>query len=148
MLGFKTTGGDASMITRTQAAALRIQWKARAGTLKCLHHYLCSERTNPKRPTKKYLCMDCGAGVVRPFEPSMGNQQTISSLNRPVPLFLWQLAYKRDSTLNGFIQILARRVAFINTAIRPILLGCLPQSTIRELGKDNHSTVRPDDAWN
>jgi len=79
MLGFKTTGGDASMITRTQAAALRIQWKARAGTLKCLHHYLCSERSNPKRPKKNYLCMDCGAGVVRHFTPSAESSPHISS---------------------------------------------------------------------
>jgi hypothetical protein len=71
--------GFATMITKAQAAALRVTWKTRAGTLKCLHHYLFSTRINPKRSKKNYRCMDCGAGVVRQFTPSAGNSPQISS---------------------------------------------------------------------
>jgi hypothetical protein len=71
--------GFATMITKAQAAALRVTWKARAGTLKCLHHYLFVEQINPKRSTKSYLCMDCGAGVVQQFTPSAENRPHISS---------------------------------------------------------------------
>ncbi|HSS31509.1 MAG TPA: hypothetical protein VLL06_10865, partial [Nitrospiraceae bacterium] len=55
------------MMTRAEAVALRRTWKARAGTLTCLHHYLIVERIDPKRSTKHFLCMDCGADVVRRF---------------------------------------------------------------------------------
>jgi hypothetical protein len=54
-------------MTRAEAVALRRTWKARAGTLTCLHHYLFVERIDPKRSTKHFLCMDCGADVVRRF---------------------------------------------------------------------------------
>jgi hypothetical protein len=56
------------MMTRAEAVALRRTWKARAGTLTCLHHYLFVARINPKRSTKHFLCMDCGADVVRRFD--------------------------------------------------------------------------------
>jgi hypothetical protein len=73
------TGGDATMITKAEAMALRVTWKARAGTLTCLHHYLFLERINSKRSTKNYLCMDCGASVVKRFTPSAENGPTLSS---------------------------------------------------------------------
>ncbi len=57
---------NTTMITRAEAAALRVTWKARAGTLTCLHHYLFLDRITSKRSTKNYLCMDCGAAVVGP----------------------------------------------------------------------------------
>jgi len=67
------------MITRAEAAALRVKWKARAGILKCLHHYLFLERINPKRSMRHYLCMDCGAGVVRRFTPPAEGRPCLSS---------------------------------------------------------------------
>jgi hypothetical protein len=39
------------MITRAEAAALRVTWKAQAGTLTCLHHYLFLDRITSKRST-------------------------------------------------------------------------------------------------
>src|ERR1043165_9631249 len=62
--------GYPDRMARTEAMALRITWKARAGTLTCLHHYLFFERINPRRSTKHFLCTDCGEGVVRRFKPS------------------------------------------------------------------------------
>jgi len=44
-------------------------------------------------------------------------------LERPVPIFLGQLSHQRDSPPNRSIQILARRVPFNKTDIRPIVLG-------------------------
>jgi len=67
------------MMTRAEAAALRITWKARAGTLTCLHHYLFLERINPRRSTKTFLCMDCGEGVVMRFTASAENRPCLSA---------------------------------------------------------------------
>jgi transposase-like protein len=67
------------MMTRTEAVALRRTWKARAGILMCLHHYLFVERINPRRSRKHFLCMDCGEGVVRRFTPSAENRSSLSS---------------------------------------------------------------------
>ena len=40
-----------------------------------------------------------------------------------MPILLGHLPNKRDRTLNGSVQILACRVLFDKTGIRPILLG-------------------------
>ena len=61
-------------MTRAEAGVLRVRWRARAGTLKCLHHYLFAERSTSKRSTKNYLCMDCGTAVVKRFIPSAENE--------------------------------------------------------------------------
>jgi transposase-like protein len=66
------------MITREEAVALRVTWQARAGILTCLHHYIFQERATSKRSTKNYLCMDCGADVVRRFTPSAENEPSLS----------------------------------------------------------------------
>jgi len=66
-------------MTRAEVVALRRTWKVRAGTLTCLHHYLFVERINPRRSTKHFLCMDCGAGLVRRFTLSAEHRPCLSS---------------------------------------------------------------------
>jgi predicted SprT family Zn-dependent metalloprotease len=57
-------------MTKAQALVLRVNWKTRAGILKCSHHYVSLERAKPKRAAKNYLCMDCGSDIVRKVIPS------------------------------------------------------------------------------
>jgi hypothetical protein len=57
-------------------------------------------------------------------------------LNRPVTIFLGHLPHKRHRRLNGFIQILARRVLLDKTGIRSILLGEISHwGAIRSAGR-------------
>jgi hypothetical protein len=49
--------------------------------------------------------------------------QRASFLERPVSIFLGHLSHQRDSPLNRSIQILARRMPFDKTDIRPIVLS-------------------------
>ena len=44
-------------------------------------------------------------------------------LDGPVPIFLGHLCHKRHRTLNGLIQIIARRELFCQARIRSVLLG-------------------------
>jgi predicted SprT family Zn-dependent metalloprotease len=57
-------------MTKAQAKVLREKWKVRAGILTCSHHYVSLERAKPKRAAKNYLCLDCGADIVRKVVPS------------------------------------------------------------------------------